>query len=257
METTSPEVKAKKSSKYLIFIVFFLFIIVLGVFLFFIFTKDKDSDSTQTSDNQSTDESNDSEAVQAGKLLSNNKCSGEGSVELTKSAMNPDDFGIIIPYGLMVGGHVTPIDHQYFTPKDQQSPRDSYDVMALADGRIVDIGPRARVNPNDPTDTFEEYRIVFSHTCTFLTYFDLVTSLAPDLKAEYDRVKDPNGYAGAIDFKVKAGQVIGKIGGQTLDFAVWDTKKPLTGFITPELYRAESWKLYTANPYDYMTDDLK
>ena len=77
------------------------------------------------------------------------------------------------------------------------------------------------------------------------------------MKAEYDRAKQDNGYAGSMNFLVKAGQVIGRIGGQTLDFAVWDTEKPLTGFIVPEHYQAEFWKIYTANPYDYFADDVK
>ena len=85
----------------------------------------------------------------------------------------------------------------------------------------------------------------------------MVTSLAPDLLAAYEKVKNPDGYAGSIDFPVKAGQVIGKIGGQTLDFAVWNTEQVLTGFIVPEHYQGEFWKIYTANPYDYMTPELK
>ena len=56
---------------------------------------------------------------------------------------------------------------------------------------------------------------------------------------------------------VKAGDLIGRIGGQTLDFAVWDTTKPLTGFIVPEHYDAEPWKLYTVDPLQYYTDELK
>jgi hypothetical protein len=82
-----------------------------------------------------------------------------------------------------------------------------------------------------------------------------VTSLAPDIKAEYDKkVKDGNA---SLDIAVKAGQLVGRIGGQTLDFAVWDTEKPLTGFIVPDHYQAEEWKLYTADPLDYYTPDLK
>jgi hypothetical protein len=75
--------------------------------------------------------------------------------------------------------------------------------------------------------------------------------LAPDIQAAYDR--DGNN----IDFPVKAGQLVGRIGGQTLDFAVWDTDKPLTGFVVPEHYKVESWKLYTVDPLEYYTDDIK
>ncbi|MBI4139317.1 hypothetical protein HY479_04195 [Candidatus Uhrbacteria bacterium] len=184
--------------------------------------------------------------------LSDGKCTGSGvPYKLSVSPMKPEDFSMIIPYGLMIGGHVTPIDHQYFAPKDYNSPRDAYDVRAMADSRIVSIQPR--------TDTRgTEYRMVFTVSCTFLYYYDLVTSLAPDIKAAYDAADDGSGrYTRGVDIPVKAGQVIGRIGGQTLDFAVWDTTKKLTGFIVPEHYREESWKINTVDPLDYYTDELK
>ncbi len=192
-----------------------------------------------------------SEAYVAGKSLTNNHCAGEGvPYKLSVSPMKADQFSIVVPYGLMVGDHVTPIDHQYFGPQDQKSAPDSYEVRAMADSRIVDITTR-------PRPFGREYRLVFSVSCTFLYYYDLVTSLTPDLEAAYNKANSGILGRGGIDVPVKAGQLIGRIGGQTLDFAVWDTTKPLTGFIVPEHYEAERWKLYTADPLDYYTDDLK
>ncbi|MEK7113058.1 MAG: hypothetical protein AAB875_07150 [Patescibacteria group bacterium] len=179
------------------------------------------------------------------KRLSNGHCSGEGTGTLSISPMRPEDFASLIPYGLMVGDHVTPIDHQYFTPADYNSPRDSYEVYAMADARITDIQPRV-------TPRGTEYRFVFSITCTFYYYYDLVTSLAPDIKTLYDKSS-----RGSIDIPVKAGQVIGKIGGQTLDFAVWNTEKALKGFVNQESYEGEPWKIYTDNPFLYYTPELK
>jgi hypothetical protein len=92
--------------------------------------------------------------------------------------MNEEDFAFIIPYGLMIGNHVTPIDHQYFSPTVFNSPRDAYDVYAMADGKIVNIQKRM-------TERGEEYRLVFMHTCTFFTYFDLVTSLTTQIQEEF------------------------------------------------------------------------
>lgn len=198
----------------------------------------------------------DSLAVTAGRLLSHGNCNGTGPVTLSVSPMRPEDFSILIPYGLVVGGHVTPIDHQYFSPTEFFSKRDKYPVYALANARLVEIGSRPRTNPNNPNDKFEEYRIVFSHSCTFFTYFDLVTSLTPEINAVYQAKKDRSGYA-VLDIPITAGQLIGRIGGQTLDFAVWNTEKPLTGFITPKLYEGESWKIFTVNPNDYVTPELK
>jgi hypothetical protein len=185
------------------------------------------------------------DAERAGKELSGGKCAGRGPARLTALPMRPEDFTIIVPYGLVIGGHVTPIDHQYFSPKDFHSPRDAYNVYAMADSRLVEIQPRT-------SERGTEYRMAFAVTCTFLYYFDLVTSLAPDIQAVYDRSD-----RGHVDIPVKAGQLVGKIGGQTLDFAVWDTEKPLKGFVTPSHYGAEPWKLFTADPLGYYNAELR
>jgi len=181
-------------------------------------------------------------SVQAGKKLSNNMCTGTGSKELTQLPMNQDDFAMILPYGLMIGGHVTPIDHQYFSPTVFNSPRDTYPVYAMADAKITEITPRTN-------DRGTEYRFVFTISCTFFYYYDLVTSLAPDIQVYYDKRQ--------FGFEVKAGDLVGKIGGQTLDFAVWDTTKPLKNFINPETYEGEPWKIYTADPLEYYPADVK
>ena len=192
------------------------------------------------------------EAVAAGEIISGGKCEGYGSVELGTSPMKLDDFAFIIPYGMMIGSHVTPIDHQYFSPTVFHSPPDTYEIRAMADGRIVDIQRRVREIDGVEDD---EFRFVFMHTCTFFTYYDLVTSLEPSIDAEFERVADGN-YAGEIDLEVKEGQLVGWIGGRTLDFAVWDTTKPLSGFVIPDHYKSEAWKIYTADPYEYYSDEL-
>lgn len=185
-----------------------------------------------------------SSAIKAGQQI-NKDCQGSGPGTLTRLPMDESDFAFILPYGLMVGGHVTPIDHQYFSPTIFDSPRDTYPVYAMADANLVDVQPRTN---NRGT----EYRLVFTISCTFFYYYDLVTSLAPEVKA----ILGQDGRSNQT-LAVKAGQLIGRIGGQTLDFAVWDTTKPLKGFIVPENYIGENWKIFTADPLDYYSPDLK
>lgn len=183
-----------------------------------------------------------SKAARAGKLLSNGKCQGTDKVKLTHLPMREQDFSILIPYGLVVGGHVTPIDHQYFSPAAYNSPRDAYPVYAMADATITDIQPRTN-------ERGIEYRFVFTVSCTSFYYYDLVTSLAGKVKQAYDKHQ--------FNLPIKAGEQVGYIGGQTLDFAVWDTEKPLTGFINPASYDGEAWKIYTADPYPFYTPALR
>jgi hypothetical protein len=167
--------------------------------------------------------------------------------------MKAEDIGSIVPYGEMTFEHVTPIDHQYFTPASFDSPRDSYEVRAPASGHIISIEHRtsdsAAANHGSITD---EYRVVIAYTCTFSSYFDLITSLSPDIQSQIGTRE----YA-KVNIPVKAGQVIGKIGGQTLDFAVWDTTKTLSGLLVPAHYSGEPWKIHTADPLDYATPELK
>ena len=205
-----------------------------------------------------TQKNEDESAVKAGKEIGGDKCSGKGPKQLSASPMKIEDFAFIIPYGLMVDGHVTPIDHQYFSPSVFNSKPDSYEVRAMADAKIVEISHRSRV-VGDSSKPSNDYRFVFMHTCTFYTYYDLVTSLSTEVKAEYDKnVKHSGSFSQArMNMEVKAGQLVGRIGGQTLDFAVWDTEKPLKGFISPDLYKGERWKIYTADPLDYYSDELK
>lgn len=193
-----------------------------------------------------------SEADRAGLELSNRRCVGTAKPKLTHLPMRPQDFAYILPYGLMIGGHVTPIDHQYFSPTNFNSKPGTYEVYAMADSTIVDIGTRTHPGHGPNANlTVTDYRIVFAISCRLLYYYDLVTDLAPDIAAALTR--DGRG----IDLSVKAGQLIGRIGGQTLDFAVWDTERPLTGFVAPDHYGAEIWKRYTADPLEYETDEVR
>ncbi len=193
-----------RKSKFILFLIVFIAITIIGLVVFQILTSSKQS-GLPTSNNGIVeiieDIKKENAAVSAGKKLSNGNCEGEGEVQLTHLPMDEEDFLVLIPYGLMIGGHVTPIDHMYFSPAQYNSPRDAYEVYAMADGIITEISARPRENPNDPTDKFEEYRFVFSHTCTFLTYFDLATELSGEVKERYEKVKDSGGYAGNMDLE--------------------------------------------------------
>ena len=192
--------------------------------------------------------------------LTHGQCTGEGPVTIT-TPMPLAQVSTILPYGLMVGGHVTPVDHQYYNGLDPKALRDTYDVVAPADGAIVEITHRGS-RTNTPSHSVnvpssDEYRIVFAHTCSFLTYVDLVTSIDDSIKPALPAGWSPEN-SRDIAIPVKKGQVIGHIGGQTLDFAVWDLSRPLKGFIVPLAYaNAEPWKLYTAPTTDYLDDKVK
>lgn len=218
-----------------------ILVVLVVVMTAFIILQGKNSEENQP---QETDEVSvlESDAVKAGKQLSGGKCEGEGSVKLGALPMDKESFTYLEPYGLMIGNHVTPIDHMYFDPADRDSAINAYNIYAPADGTITDI--QRREKSGDPSGIKEEFRLVITYTCTFLSYYDLITVLDSSITKEAPDLAKSN-YA-SLAIPVKKGQLIGKIGKQTLDFAVWDTTKPLSGFVVPKHYGSEPWKIYTA-----------
>ena len=176
-------------------------------------------------------------------------CTGSGTVEFTSPPMRIEEIEIILPIGLMIGGHVTPIDHGYYTsldwkPEYRDDPTKYKDVLAPADGIVTDIGhmPGAKEG--------EDYRLVIYHTCTFYTIYIHLWKLSPKLSealgiSQYKVVNAP----------VKAGEVIGRSGG--FDFSVHNEESILPGFIVPEHYEAESWKIHTDDMFAYFVEPIK
>lgn len=193
-------------------------------------------------------------AVDRGKYLSKNNCNGEGSKKLGSGPMKPADIGVIEPMGLVAGGHVTPVDHQYYYGKNSKAAPNTYDVFAPSDGTLVTVEVRPKGRPG-----VYDVRGVISYSCTFFSYFDLVNSLAPEIAAKMPAGWDTrNNGPMAVNIPVKEGQVIAKIGGQSLDFAVWDTTKTLKNLLVPEAYNNyEPWKINTVEPLNYYSDSVK
>lgn len=187
--------------------------------------------------------------VARGKYLSKNGCTGTGSKKLGSAPMRAADLSVILPYGLVAGGHVTPVDHQYYFGKNLSAAPSTYDVLAPGDGTLTNVEVRPR--GGDKYDV----RGVISYSCTFFSYFDLANSLAPEIDAKMPAGwKTANGPQ-AVSIPVKQGQVVAKVGGQSLDFAVWDTTKTLKGMLVPTAYNIyEPWKMNTVLPTDYFTD---
>ena len=168
------------------------------------------------------------------------------------SPLRPEDFESLLPYGLIVGAHVTPIDHMYFSPADWSLGRDAYEVRAIQDGLIYALQPRD-INVDANTAGEREWRMDIAHSCTFASYFDLITSLSPELEAIWAKwgAVPPDG------IPIQAGQLVGWIGGQTLDFGVYDWEVVLPGFINPSRYDGEPWKIHTVDPFPYFPDDIR
>ena len=182
-------------------------------------------------------------------------CSGTGTIMFDQSPMRYEDFISIRPYGHLSGAHVTPIDHMYFNPMDRSLGRDAYEVRAIADGVIYYINPRD-VSVDSGKAKLREWRVDIAHTCSFHSYFDLLTSLSPEIFTEWGKTEGEKilGWNGIV---VKAGQLIGNVGGQTLDFGVYDYEIVLEGFVFPEHYTREPWKIHTVDPFTFFPNEVR
>ncbi len=184
---------------------------------------------------------------QAADLLKD--CEGNGPVTLTHAPMDMSDVSSVLPIGTLAGAHVTPIDHLYFYPKDMKN-RDAAPVYAMGDGFIVSMQERTQ-NVDKGTSQQGEYRIEIQHNCDIVSYFDLMTSLEKDIK---DKIGSGGG---SLHIPVKSGQVLGRVGAQSLDTAVYNYGMTLSGFVNPDSYKAEPWKLHTDDFFKYFKDPIK
>jgi hypothetical protein len=175
-------------------------------------------------------------------------CKGNGMVKMTHMPMDIEDVQTVVPIGALAGAHVTPIDHLYFYPKDMQN-RDAAPVYAMADGTIISYQERTQ-NVDTGSAKKGEYRIEIQHNCDIVSYFDLLTSLDESVKSKLKQGSGQN-------IPVRAGQVIGRVGAQSLDTAIYNYGMTLKGFVKPDSYKAEPWKIHTDDFFKYFDDSIK
>ena len=176
-------------------------------------------------------------------------CTGTGTVHFTSPPMRLEDISFIEPLGLMIGGHVTPIDHGYYYAKDfnpQEGRKDAAkfkDILAPAEGIVRSVLSMPQEFQSSPLG---DYRIIIDHTCTLYTIYIHVNQLSPKLQEIADTPKT---------VPVKAGDLIGKA--PAFDFSVNDDEATLSGFVDPEDYWAEEWKIHTADMFASFVEPVK
>jgi uncharacterized protein (TIGR03437 family) len=189
---------------------------------------------------------------------SQNRCAGEGPAVYSVLPMEAENVAVFLPLGMMTDAHVTPIDHQYLGPKNLALGRDAYAVRAPAAGTIVSIQHRTNfVGDNIPANRTDEYRVVIEHSCSFWTYFDLLTSIDPAILAGISPQPGSGPWTATMRMRVEAGQTLGRIGGQTLDLGSVNAETILPGFLVPDHYIREPWKIHTVDPLDYFVASLR
>jgi len=197
-------------------------------------------------------------------LWSQGRAVGTGPVRFSHPPMRLEDIERITPYGLMVGGHVCPIDHGYFYPRPLTPGQPHFDVMSPADGHIVMISHRTQLTGStEQQRDYDDYALHIEHSATFYTFYDLLTQLDPAIAQQLDDAtrdrfaRRQMGPPIHVRIPVKAGQVVGKVGGRSLDIAVINTEVKLPGFLTPRLYGHYAWRVHVVDPFDYFDEPLR
>ncbi|MBI4173460.1 MAG: hypothetical protein HY519_01955 [Candidatus Aenigmarchaeota archaeon] len=174
-------------------------------------------------------------------------CEGTGTAKFTSAPMRLDDIEIIEPVGLMIGGHVTPIDHGYYYAKSWTPRREDassfVEVLAPAPGIIAEL---SSMPAEFASSKFGDYRFELQHTCSFKTIYIHVNQLSEKLQKAL-QTRQP--------VRVEAGEVLGKAPG--FDFSVHDSDATLEGFVVPEHYEIEPWKVHTADMFEYFAEPVK
>ena len=166
---------------------------------------------------------------------------------------------MMIPMGNVgaSNGHVTQTDHLYL---DIDIVDDKLEeILAVAGGYVIQI---ERLPDEEGK---EDYRMVFEHSCTLFSYYIHLQELDDSILSETGKISlNQNSFK---RIAVESGQVIGRVGDlhsyqkiknqSNLDWAVIDTRVTLPGFIIPDHYTGEAWKIHTVDPFDYYEEPIR
>lgn len=185
-------------------------------------------------------------------------CKKDRQVSFTHSPVPMEQLGFIEPMGKMTDGHVTPTDHMYVAPKNQTAADNTSDVVMPADGTVTTVGtmPAEYIGDRNQQTAPEDHRLVVTHNCQYVSIFIHVHQLSDALKAALGSKLQPNEQK-QISVDLKAGDKLGKIGGNPVDWSLMDATKTLSGFITPDLYKGEPWKIHVIDPIAVYTGSVK
>ena len=192
-------------------------------------------------------------------------CSEDGTLIFTSAIFPLHLITEILPMGKMNpnSGHVIPTDHLYIHRDVPLEEDDDY-VVAPADGSIVEIQRFSqnrhldRDNPLSPM--VPDYRLIFMHSCTMFTIFIHLGELAPAVAEKVGQIPLNGRWASSSSSKpieVKAGEPIAKYGATNLDWSVHDADTTLSGFVVPEHYEREPWKIHTVDPFQFYSEPIK
>jgi hypothetical protein len=193
---------------------------------------------------------------------SRGQAEGKGPVKVATFPLRVEEISRINPMGMMASGHVVPTDHLALVAKEARDKEKLYDVLAVADGRVVMIQWRPNPKGGQPDltvfDRAVDLKVVIEHAETCWSYVDHLVELAPAIQKKVGDQFKP-GQPVPVRIPVKAGEVVGKVrGGFTFDFALIDTAVSNKGFVKPDHFlNRDPHRLHVVDPFAYVDEPLR
>lgn len=183
------------------------------------------------------------------------ECDEKGPTQYSTGFGDVSQMSHIVPLGAMTTSHITPVDHiyVYFPNGSDNSAAGTYTVTSPADGSVITVEDFQRTNEYP----YPDYRVVIQHSCDLYSVFIHVGELQGPLADAASKAK-ANGGAWTGSIPVKAGDVVADDSEKPgYDFSTFATSAKQT-MLNPQSYaEKESWKPYTANPFDFVPSDMK
>ena len=174
-----------------------------------------------------------------------------------------EEISFFEPIGELRQGHIVPGDHGGINYKT--SPTSApVKVYAPADGFLAGIEKHPYTPPPGYPRDIQHYHIYLEHSCSLFTGFVHLTEFSPEILAASPELKSlSEGKSGqfkniAVRIPLRAGQQIGTawsfglLGWVTVDLT--HTNK---GYLNPQSYQGENWRIHSVAFYDYFEDSLK
>lgn len=183
------------------------------------------------------------------------ECDEKGPTKYSTGFGDAEKMSYIVPLGAMISTHITPVDHiyVYFPNGSDGSAKGTYTVTAPADGTVITVEDFQLTNKYP----YADYRVVLQHSCDLYSVFIHVGELQGKL-ADAAREAKANGGSWSGSIPVSAGDVVADDSEKPgYDFSTFASSAK-QDMLNPSSYlQKESWKPYTANPFDFVTADLK
>jgi hypothetical protein len=183
--------------------------------------------------------------------VSSGEC--EGSKIFDYPPVNLDKTAVVVPLGLVSGNHVTPIDHQYFQDFDNKEV--DIEVYSPGDGTITNIqhmfGSYFDSSDNREVE-WADFRLEIEHGCGVASAYIHIDKLSDKIAMKAPK----KGEYSSVNIPVEAGEVIGWYS-QNVDYNLVDQSVILPGFIVPEHYDSEPWKIHVPHTLDYFNEEIK